>query len=74
MSVANGTLRQVKRLLLPLLLAGVMVLLAASGWLWRLDNLLYDLQLGWRGSVAADDIILVAVDDQSLAEFGRWPW
>ncbi len=74
MSVANGTLRQVKRLLLPLLLAGVMVLLAASGWLWRLDNLLYDLQLGWRGSVAADDIMLVAVDDQSLAEFGRWPW
>ncbi|MES9969500.1 MAG: CHASE2 domain-containing protein [Candidatus Thiodiazotropha sp.] len=57
--------------LIMLLLTG---LLAASNWLWRWDLLLYDLQLGFISRPAAEDIIIVAVDEKSLEALGRWPW
>jgi CHASE2 domain-containing sensor protein/signal transduction histidine kinase len=46
--------------------------------LWRgtasFDNLLYD-QLSAAGRPVADqDILIVAIDDPSLAAFGKWPW
>jgi len=41
----------------------------------RLDNLLLDAQFKVRGErPAGPDIVLVVVDDKSLAELGRWPW
>lgn len=49
-------------------------LMAASGWLWRWDQLLYDLQLGFMSSSPSDDIVIVAVDEKSLESLGRWPW
>ena len=42
--------------------------------LWRWDNLLYDGQLSFWNRSVADDIIIIAIDDQSLNELGRWPW
>jgi CHASE2 domain-containing sensor protein/signal transduction histidine kinase len=49
-------------------------LMAGSGWLWRWDQLLYDLQLGFLSTAVSDDIVIVAVDEQSLESMGRWPW
>ncbi len=48
--------------------------LAAGGWTWRLDRLLYDIAMaGWREAPPAD-IVIVAIDDRSIGEIGRWPW
>ena len=45
-----------------------------SGGADRPDNLFYD----WSTRVAAhdtpDDIVVVAIDDESLAALGPWPW
>ncbi|MDR0577228.1 MAG: CHASE2 domain-containing protein [Candidatus Accumulibacter sp.] len=55
--------------LLLIALAGSM-----SGALRRLDNLVFDLgQILSRGAVP-DDLVLVAIDEESLGQFGRWPW
>jgi CHASE2 domain-containing sensor protein/signal transduction histidine kinase len=45
---------------------------AASGFFWRFDLSLYDASLPMRP--APSDIVIVAVDDASIAELGRWPW
>ncbi len=49
-------------------------LMAASGWLWHWDQVLYDLQLGILPGEPAADIGIVAVDEQSLEQLGPWPW
>lgn len=49
-------------------------LLAASGWLWRWDQLIYDQQIGFMSSMPSDDIVIVAIDEKSLEALGRWPW
>jgi len=43
-----------------------------NGWFWREDLLLYDAALP-RGP-APKDIVIVAIDDASVREIGRWPW
>ncbi|HET6523568.1 CHASE2 domain-containing protein [Sphingopyxis sp.] len=59
------------------------ILLAASllvGWmsadrsLLRFDNLIYDHLLQASRPASSGDIILVAIDDESLRRVGRWPW
>jgi CHASE2 domain-containing sensor protein/signal transduction histidine kinase len=42
--------------------------------LWRWDNLLYDAQLSFWSRSVSEDIIIIAIDDESLNELGRWPW
>jgi CHASE2 domain-containing sensor protein/signal transduction histidine kinase len=49
-------------------------LVAGSGWLWRWDQLLYDLQLSFLANEPSEEIVIVAVDKQSLDALGRWPW
>jgi adenylate cyclase len=62
--------------LLPLLVA----LLHASGlvplpMLQRLDNVLYDARLrATMPGTTEERIVIVDIDEKSLAEFGRWPW
>lgn len=61
---------------------GVLVLLAtlltigAVRWsvVERLDAALYDTVITLHGHPARDDIVIVAIDDQSLDAVGRWPW
>ena len=43
-----------------------------NDWLWRFDLGFYDAGLPARP--AAEDIVIIAIDDASLAEIGRWPW
>ena len=41
----------------------------------RLELLFYDLRFQLRGKVTPpDNIVIVAIDDGSLAKVGRWPW
>jgi len=47
---------------------------ALEGWLWRIDQTLYDALLSaWRHS-PSKDVVIVSIDDESLAGLGRWPW
>lgn len=59
------------------LFSGLLILVGALGWqngLGRLDQSRYDLFLSAQSTPARDDIIIVAIDDYSLSQLGRWPW
>ena len=45
-----------------------------SGALRHADNWVYDALLAHSGERADDNIVIVAIDDKSLAALGRWPW
>lgn len=49
-------------------------LAAGFGWFWRLDQTLYDAALVLRHRPAPQDVVIVAIDQQSLDQIGRWPW
>jgi CHASE2 domain-containing sensor protein/signal transduction histidine kinase len=48
--------------------------LASFKGLGRLDQSAYDFFLQRQAHPARDDIIIVAIDDYSLKELGKWPW
>ncbi len=50
------------------------VILTSSGFLWRWDQAIYDGFLQRNTGQPPNDPIIVAVDERSLAELGRWPW
>ena len=62
--------------LLPLLLGVLHVFgLFPLGGLQRLDDLLYDARLRWTMPATLDErVVIVDIDEKSLAEVGRWPW
>jgi CHASE2 domain-containing sensor protein len=60
--------------ILVALLAFIAGLFIHNSLLWRWDNLLYDAQLSFWTRTVSDEIIIVAIDDESLRELGRWPW
>ena len=45
-----------------------------TGALGRLDLLLYDTGQRWVRRTPAVDVVVVAIDEQSLQALGRWPW
>jgi len=49
-------------------------LLAISGALVSFDNLYYDLGRYLSFKPAPDNIVIVAIDEASLNDIGRWPW
>lgn len=62
--------------LLPLLLALVHATgLSHIGVVQSLDNIIYDAKLRWTMPKTLDPrIVIVDIDEKSLAEIGRWPW
>lgn len=59
---------------MALLLALLAFALPLSGWTWRADRLVYDIGLSfWRRPVP-EGLVVVAIDDASVAAIGRWPW
>lgn len=73
--------RQRQGLRAPWRLLGALVLLpAALAWLAfkpglaQLDMLVYDRMLPLASHQPSDDILIVAIDERSLAALGRWPW
>ncbi len=58
-----------------LLLLGLLLTAAIRlGWTERADNWIYDTGVSWSGRAAGPDILIVAIDEASLAQLGRWPW
>ena len=45
-----------------------------SDALWRIDNVIYDAHMKYWSKPAPDDIVIIEIDEQSLRQFGRWPW
>lgn len=60
------------------LLVALATLLTVGAVRWsvvsRLDSALYDTLVSLHGHAPRDDIVIVAIDDQSLDAVGRWPW
>ena len=50
------------------------VLMHSTGLLSRVDNLIFDIGQKLQQSPAPDDVIIVAIDENSLSQLGRWPW
>jgi len=48
--------------------------LVAGSWTWKPDQVLYDVGIALQGRPARNDVIIVAIDDASIAEVGQWPW
>ncbi|MBC3833638.1 CHASE2 domain-containing protein [Undibacterium amnicola] len=61
-------------LILSLFLFCLACVLSLFHGLQRLDQTAYDQLLRWQTQSAREDIIIVAIDDYSLAELGKWPW
>ncbi|CAN5511376.1 CHASE2 domain-containing protein [soil metagenome] len=58
-----------------LLLTGVLVAaMALTRATDRIDNAAYDALVGLRAPPPSDRIIIVAIDDASIAAIGPWPW
>lgn len=64
----------IEHFFLVAILAFVAGMFVYNNVLWRWDNLLYDAQLSFWTRTVSDDIIIIAIDDESLNELGRWPW
>ncbi|WP_407351965.1 CHASE2 domain-containing protein [Luteimonas sp. R10] len=62
------------RLLIGLLAALCVGALLSQQLTWRLDTWIYDTLLSHFEQPADDRIVIVAVDERSLSELGRWPW
>jgi CHASE2 domain-containing sensor protein len=63
-----------ERTALAALIVGLALLLSYSDWLWRWDRVFYDAQLRLWQRPPPDDIVIVAIDEATLRELGRWPW
>jgi CHASE2 domain-containing sensor protein len=65
-----------KRNWLPGLAILVLFLLASeAGWFSALDRQAYNLGVRFSsGKDAREDVVVVAIDDKSLAKLGSWPW
>ncbi len=57
-----------------LLLASLFIGLTLSGACNRLDQVLYDWTLRGTPRATPADILIVAIDEESLAALGAWPW
>ena len=45
-----------------------------TGILSRVDNLIYDVGQKLHIETAPSDVVIVAIDEYSLSQLGRWPW
>lgn len=57
------------------LIASVLIATAVlTGWTRPVDDLLYDAAMRVAPAPADPDIMIIAIDEPSLAALGRWPW
>ncbi|WP_230180744.1 CHASE2 and HATPase_c domain-containing protein [Aquabacterium sp. CECT 9606] len=59
---------------LAMLLLGIALLLGWTDGRGRLESAAIDQLASLNGRPAPDDILIVAIDEPSLAALGRWPW
>lgn len=55
-------------------LALLAALLALGGWGWRVERVFYDSGLALAPRPVPEAMVIVAIDDDSVAAIGRWPW
>lgn len=77
--MSRPALRHFGRHFVPALVLVLLGAAAAAGLLRvpvfeALDRLAYDTQLKWREAALDERIVIVDIDERSLAEQGRWPW
>lgn len=60
--------------LLSGLLLAFLLLAQRGAWFERFDSGLYDIRMTWAGRPVPPDIVILAIDETSLARIGRWPW
>lgn len=60
--------------IVALVLAGAVAICEYNDWLRRWNWLLYDVLLQGDTQEPPDDLVIIAIDQQSLARLGRWPW
>ncbi|MDZ7587993.1 MAG: CHASE2 domain-containing protein [Parasphingorhabdus sp.] len=68
-----------RRLALEWALVAVAATLLVSALTWgqvteSFDHLVYDQLSAYQRPMASDDVVIVAIDEESLAAYGRWPW
>ncbi len=47
---------------------------AARGFFYSLETGVYDLGVRLSGATPSDRVAVIAIDDESIANIGRWPW
>ena len=57
-----------------ILLSAISAFIAYADWFWRIDAVIYDFVTTMRGREPSAEIVIVAIDEQSLAELGKWAW
>ena len=57
-----------------LLVVGVLFLEAATGFLDGIENRFYDHASQQTQRIPSPQVAVLAIDDQSIANIGRWPW
>jgi CHASE2 domain-containing sensor protein len=57
-----------------LILQLLVVLVSTTGIFSRVDNLIYDVGQKLYPAPPPADVIIVAIDENSLSQIGRWPW
>lgn len=65
---------RLRRLLAGLLAIGLALLAAWSGTFASTDRRLQDFFATSAHRASSDDVVIIAIDDKSLAAIGRWPW
>ncbi len=63
-----------ERVSTALWLACLAITLNISGVLSRIDNVIYDATQKHTPRIIPQDVVVVAIDEQSLTSLGRWPW
>ena len=53
---------------------GVLILHAATDFIGVLERRYYDFGMESAARAPSDRIAVIAIDDQSIANIGRWPW
>jgi eukaryotic-like serine/threonine-protein kinase len=59
---------------LGLMASAVILVLANSDLLQSLERKAYDIGVGMTSRTPSDKVAVIAIDDQSIANLGRWPW
>lgn len=60
--------------LLVVVIAGLALMFSFGNALLRIDHLIYDYMLSWQRHTASGQVVILAIDDASLQQLGRWPW
>ena len=73
-NVEINILIRIVHLILPFLLACLAAIAFYKEWFSSLDYYLYDQVQAFNKVPNQDDVLIVAIDEKSTAELGRWPW